>query len=54
MVNNNTLAVNEKESDQESNEICNKKVNFLLFYQPLTVINGINFKYFYPKPHALI
>ena len=41
MVNNITLAATERESDQESNKIYNKKVNMFAFYQPLTVVNGI-------------
>ena len=53
-VNDNTLAVNEKENEQESNEICKKKVNLFAFYQPLTVVNGIVFNYSYPVRHVLI
>ena len=53
-VKNNTLAVNEKESEQESNEICKKKVNLIEFYQPLTVVNGIAFNYSNPVRHLLI
>ena len=54
MVNNITLAATEKESDQESNKISNKKVNIFAFYQPLTVVNGIIFNYFYPPRKVLI
>ena len=54
MVKNNTLSATERESDQESNEIYNKKVNIFAFYQPLTVVNGIIFNSFYPVRKALI
>ena len=54
MVNKNTLAATERESDQQSNEIYNKKVNMLAFYQPLTVINGIIFNHFYPAHKVLM
>ena len=53
-VSSNTLAVNESESDQKSNQICNKKVNLFAFSQPLTVFDGIIFNYFYLVDHALI
>ena len=49
-----TLSATERESDQESNEIYHKKVNMFAFYQPLTVVNGIIFNYFYPAPKVLI
>ena len=54
MVSNITLAATERESDQESNEIYNKKVNMFAFYQSLTVVNGIVFNYFYPAHKVLI
>ena len=53
-VNNNTLAVNERKSEQGSNKICKEKVDLFAFYQPLTVVNGIVFNYFYPVRHVLI
>ena len=54
MVNNITLAATKRESDQESNEIYNKKVNMFAFYQPPTVVNSIIFNYFYPARKVLM
>ena len=48
------MAATERESEEELNEIYNKKVNMFAFYQPLTVVNGIIINYFYPVRKVLI